>query len=539
MRLRRFVTSACAIASLVGALCGAGITQANATVLGAFDLDSPMTTLFTHDDPTLDVELQLIDAVMSERRSDPAGYSDATNPFRIRYEVMSVTDRQIAAKLADARDAGVYVQLLVDYRQLDPAYPWLDTDEYLAGRGFTVVDDQSKLTSTTKVSTNLVGIRTAGFMHLKARLFETPTSKTVLTGGQNASTEGWQLNDDGLQVIHDPTLFAKYSSAYTAVIESRKIANTWDAAAPVNVLFTPEASGPRTSAKMLEWIKSESSLILLMVFSLRDFTAPGGDSLLATLAAKAAAGVPVYVITDKNQSDGEAGETDDPTEDRLRASGVHVYEARNGRGTYASMHTKAAVLGARCPRVIADSANWSASALGTATTTSKNVESVLFIDSERADSCATGDRFLARWMELFSQYADQSVRDDGESDYATVVGRLTSLPGWPTQNVSFTAHSTYTSFGEDARVLGSLPQLGDWGRAPGGPVLITDTASYPTWRSSASIAVPLGTWFEWKLAVTTGSAPPSRWETGSNRSTIAMPPTFGHDRTLAIEATWR
>ncbi|MCS5719076.1 phospholipase D-like domain-containing protein [Herbiconiux sp. CPCC 205763] len=515
------------------------MTQAGATAPRAFDLDAPLTTLFTHDDPTLDVELQLIDEVIAERRRDAHSYTDAANPFRIRYEVMSVTDRQIAARLADARDAGVYVQLLVDYRQLDPAYPWLDTDEYLAGRGFTVVDDQAKLTSTTKVSTNLVGIRTSGFMHLKARLFETPASKIVLTGGQNASTEGWQLNDDGLQVIRDAALYSKYSSAYSAVLESRKIANTWDAAAPVNVLFTPEASGQRTSAKMLEWLRSESNLILLMVFSLRDFTAPGGDTLLATLTAKASAGVPVYVITDKNQSDGEAGETNDSTEDRLRTAGVHVYEARNARGTYASMHTKAAVLGASCPRVIADSANWSTSALGTATATSKNVESVLFIDSERADSCATGDRFLARWMELLSQYADQSVRDDGESDYPTVVGRLTSLPGWPSQEVTFTAHATYTSFGEDARVLGSLPQLGDWGRAAGGPVLLTDTASYPTWRSSASVAVPLGTWFEWKLAVTAGSAPPARWETGGNRSTIAMPPAFGRNRTLALDATWR
>ncbi|WP_440710497.1 phospholipase D-like domain-containing protein [Herbiconiux sp. YIM B11900] len=502
-----------------------------------------MSTYFAPDDQTLDVELAAIQDVIDARSADTGTYGDADNPYQIRYAVMSVSDPAIAQRLADARDAGVRVQILEDYRQLDPAYPWLDTDEYLSGRGFSVVPDHTHLTAATKVTANVVGVTSSGFMHLKARLFEFPGHRSVLTGGQNASTEGWKFNEDDLQMIRDDAVFSRYRAEYDAVLNNTRTPNVWDPSAAVNVLFSPTASGTRAGDTILGWLKSENTLIVIMVFSLRDFSARDSagktTSLLPVLAERAAAGVPVYVLTDEHQADGEPGEPDDPTEDRLRAAGVHVYEVENDRDTYAAMHTKAAVLGTACPRVITDTANWSTSALGSPTAAAANTESVLFIDSAKSGSCVAGQRYLAQWLKILSRFGYQSVRDDGESDYRTVLARLVGLPGWPGVPVGFTAHGVITVWGEDACVLGDEQSLGDWGRAPGGSVLVTDAGHYPDWTSSAPVSIPLGTWFDWKLAVSAGSGPPVRWEHGGNRSSFAQPPTTDPGAGLTLDATWR
>ena len=209
-------------------------------------------------------------------------------------------------------------------------------------------------------------------MHMKMRLFETPTAKWLLSGSQNSSTEG-QLNEEALHLIRDPDLIANYSQAYESVLGSRVIPNTWRDSSAMNVLFSPEASGPRAAKKILEWLESENEQILLMVFSLRTFSAPGvGRDLTAVLRAKAAAGVPVWVITDQKQSDGiDASGTridpDDTTEDVLRAAGVHVYEVMNTAGPYNAMHHKTAILGRKRLRIITDTANYSKAALGSST----------------------------------------------------------------------------------------------------------------------------------------------------------------------------
>lgn len=508
------------------------------------DLSAALSALFVPDDPTLTLELQLIDNVIQARKLDPAAYTEGKNPYRIRYAVYNLSHRGIAAKLADAEAAQVDVQVLVDARHLDPMYPWLDTDEYLVGRGFELVQDHRTLTAASRATADLVGIKmTDGIMHMKMRLYETPGAKWLLSGSQNPSGEG-QLNEEALHLIREPSVITAYSQAYESILQGRSAANTWHDRAGLNVLFSPEASGPRAASKILEWLESENEQILLMVFSLRTFSAPGAArDLIGVLRAKAAAGVPVWVLTDQKQSDGidAAGtrtDPDDVTEDTLRAAGVHVYEVMNTAGTYTAMHHKTAILGRKNLRIITDTANYSKAALGSAAARSSNIESVLFIDSAALDGGATGRRYLGQWMRILSRWADQSAAA-GEPSYAVAAERLTALPDWPTLTTTFVASETRTALGEEARVLGDLDALGGWGRASVGVMLGTGPATYPTWHALVPVKLAVGQWFEWKLAVGWGTSPPHRWESGANRSSLVLSSVFARDSSIEYRATWR
>jgi hypothetical protein len=133
----------------------------------------------------------------------------------------------------------------------------------------------------------------------------------------------------------------------------------------------------------------------------------------------------------------------DSTEDRLRAAGVPVYEATNSASPYTAMHHKVAVLGKSRIRVITDAANWTKAGLGSDSVRAKNVESVLFIDSEQLDNNRTGRRYLAQWLKVLKRYAGQSVVD-GEESAGPVIDALMSRADWPTQDVSFSSVVSHT-----------------------------------------------------------------------------------------------
>lgn len=380
-------------------------------------------------------------------------------------------------------------------------------------------------------------------MHTKLRLFETPGSKWLLTGSMNPSTEA-QSNEETLHLIRDPRIIAAYAAAYESIQRGQRPANAWTDGAAVNVLFAPAGSGPMPGRRVLDWIAAENDLILLMVFSLRDFTAPGfGKSLVQLLKDKATAGVPVWVITDRKQADGVdvSGKSisgNDLTDESLSAAGVHVYKVLNTAGVYTAMHSKVAILGRAGQKLITDSANFSLKALGSATTAPSNYESVLFIDSSALDSGLTGRRYLAQWLKVLSRWADQSAAA-GEPAYVEVLRRLATTGAWPEQSINFTALQAYTSFGEEVRVLGSLGPLGVWGTVGTGNLLHTDAMAYPTWRSVTSVALPLGSWFEWKLAAGWGTGAATRWELGENRLTFAQPTPLVPNPTVELQAQWR
>ncbi|MCA9610647.1 MAG: hypothetical protein KC619_33860 [Myxococcales bacterium] len=502
--------------------------------------EAPLAALFAPDDPVVTVELAEIQTVRDARALDPNDYAEGENPFRIRYAVYNLRNPEIVDALADAADEGVDVQILIDADQLDPARDYNVADEALVARGFELVTDHRDLDDTTRRTADLIGIDTSGLMHLKTRIYETPDHAAVLTGSFNPGDNA-VLNEETFHLIRDPALIARYTAAYESVLRGARIANTWDDAAAVNVLFTPSASGPRAGGRLLSWIEEEDELILLMVFSLRDITGEGHDrSLVEALGARAAAGVPVYVITDRKQSDGVDANgqplyANDGTEDRLRAAGVHVYEATNRRTEFTAMHHKVGIFGLTSIRVVTDAANWTFSGLGSSTRVARNYESQLFIDSARLDDGRTGRRYLAQWLRVLERYADESA-SDGEPSFAEVAATLQGLAGWPTQGVGFTA-TAETSFGESIYVRGDAPSLGAWDGL--GLPLETDGMRYPVWTSPATIALPLGATVEWKLTASYGDAASVRWERGPNRRAFVQPAALVASDALSLNGEWR
>ena len=499
--------------------------------------DAPLQVLFAPDDPVTTLELEWIGRVREARATDSAGYAEGENPYRIRYAVYNLRNPVIVDALADAEDEGVDVQILIESDQLDPAKDYNVADETLVERGFELVLDHRELTASTRVSADLIGIEGGGLMHLKSRLFEAPGFSAALSGSLNPGDNA-VMNEETLHLVRDPRIIAGYVAAYEAVRDREPLANTWADGEAVNVLFTPAGSGPRAVTKIFDWIAGEDEQILLMVFSLRDVTAPGYDeSLVELLGRKASEGVPVYVITDRKQSDGVDADgnplySNDRTEDRLRAAGVHVFEATNRATPFCAMHHKVAVLGRTNVRVITDAANWTYAGLGSSTRTARNVESVLFIDGDILDGGLTGRRYLAQWLRVLARYADQSA-GDGEPSFAEVWQRLSGAADWPTERVRFVAEEAHTDWGESVWVRGDHAALGGWGE---GVPLTTDAGSYPTWTSQ-TVALPLGTRFEWKLVA--GRSGNIRWESGRNRVSHAGPRALLFEDSSTLRARWR
>lgn len=495
-------------------------------------------TLFAPDDPTVSVELALIDEVIDARLADP----DEQQAYRIQYAVYNITNQAIIRRLIDAERVGVEVQVLIEDRQLDPSRTWVKVDDMFREAGLKVEDDHSALSSGERREVELLGIKDRGLMHFKIRLFETPAWTRMLTGSFNPNTTS-SLNEESMHLISDPALIAQYQMAYESLILGWDFENHWDDDAAVNVMWTPVYQGERAVTRILRWLEEEDEQILLMVFSLRNLTAPGvQDSLVEILEKKVAQGVPVYVITDRKQADGvdHQGERvfwDDETDERLREAGVPVYEAVNDATPYTAMHHKVAILGRTRIRVISDAANWTRSALGSRTRRAHNVESVLFIDSAKLDDNHTGRRYLAQWTKVLRRYGHQSVAADGELDPGEVLTALQAQDGWPQEAVVFRGHHIYTDLTEQGAVVGDHDALGYWGQR-GCHALHTDPTLYPGWVSTAPLEAPVGASLRWKFVVLGPDGQVRRWERGDER-VLSVTPQIVPGELLEAAGGWR
>lgn len=509
---------------------------AYAPLPGNADLDMPFQVVFAPLEPVVTLELWWIDRVRQARRWDPNEYEEGSNPYRIRYAVYTLRNQKIMEALADAQDDGVDVQILIESDQLGKERDWMTVDEYLSGRGFEVVLDHHDLDENSRRSADLIGIKHYGLTHLKTRIFQIPAETAVLSGSFNAGSHA-PLNDENFHIIRDPALVSRYVSLFDHLVRGERPVNVWDEAAAVNVLFTRPTEGPRPGEKFLQWLREEDEQILLMAYSLRDITARGSDqSLVEILSGKAAGGVPVYVISDRKQSDG--GDYDD-TEDRLRAAGIPFYEVRNDVTVYTAMHHKVAVLGLTRIRVVTDSANWTKSGLGTDRNIARNQESLLFIDTQRLDDGRTGRRYLAEWLKVLSRYAHQSREIDGEGSFEFVRDALLARPEWPRQPVVFRAFDVVTGGDEEVHVVGDHPELDEWGDRGAGAVLETTPEAYPEWWSAEPSRLPLGLLFEWKLATFDQAGELLRFEAEPKRISVAFPPGLLPNDDLELTGTWR
>jgi len=519
---------------------GTELPAAAALAPGAH-LEHDFYALFAPEDPVLTVELALIDEVIDARAEDAGDYDEGDNPFRIRYAVYNLRNPQIVRRLIAAERAGVDVQILIEDSQLSTDYTWNTADEALIAAGFELASSHRDLDDAGRRTADLIGIEGSGLMHLKLRLFERPGRAVLLSGSLNPGDNAL-LNDETVHVIRDQGLVARYAAAYEAVLRGERLRNSWDPEAAVNVLFSRPARGDlRPATRLFEWIAAEDEQILLMVYSLQDIEAAGHDglTLVDLLVAKARAGVPVWAITDRKQSDGVDADGNPvyrnyDVEDRLRAGGVHVYEAINHASPFNAMHHKVGILGRTRLRVITDAANWSRAGLGTATRIPANTESMLFIDSERLDGGRTGRRYLAEWVRVLRRYAEQSA-GDGEPAAEVVAAELMALPGWPGQTVYFEVEAD-TAWGETVYVRGDHPALFAWGEP--GVGLTTDARSYPIWRSELPPELPVGAAFAWKLTASRRGARP-RWESGDDRHGVVQATALRDDDVALQTGVWR
>ena len=133
--------------------------------------------------------------------------------------------------------------------------------------------------------------------------------------------------------------------------------------------------------------------------------------MVESLCAALERGVAVAVITDKGQSDGEAGFAggdDSITALRMAQCGIPTYKAKNYNSRYTALHHKNAVFGAGRTRLIVwtDTANWSKASMGNGTKNTKpsNAETSLVIDSLALDNGRTGYRFISNFLQLLRDY---------------------------------------------------------------------------------------------------------------------------------------
>jgi hypothetical protein len=501
-----------------------------AALLGTLP-DASLATLFAPYEPALGLDLLLIRQVMAARAADPAVYPEGGNPYRIRFAVYNLDNPHIAAGLADAEDANIDVQVLIEQDQLDPARDYNVQDDFLVARGFELAPDHRALDAEGRRTADLVGISGSGLMHLKTRLYtwRDPASgesvTRLVTGSMNPGNLAVH-NDETLHYIARPELIAKYEAKYDAVLRGQRLVNAFDEAAPVNVLFSPDG-GAQAIDRIAALIDQEREAILFAVFSLRNI-APrtGGKAIFDRLVDAHRRGVTVVVVTDRKQSDGIDSEgnqlyTNDRGEDILRAAGIPVYEVLNRATPYNAMHTKYAVFGVSRPIVVTDAGNWSKASLGSGTSRPTNDESVLVIDSHALDGGVTGLRYLGNFLEIVHAYGthgrDGKTPTEGPPAKDTLA-RLQALPGWPSVEVVFSA-TVETRFGQQVHATGDHAVLGQWARTGSVP-LHTDAASYPRW-TSAPVVVPFGTRLEYKLIKRDGAA--IEWERGANRALLIDP----------------
>jgi hypothetical protein len=491
-----------------------------------------LATLFAPYEDPLGVELALIHRVIEARAADPTpAYADGHNPFSIRYAVYNLRHPDIVSALADARDAGVDVQILIEADQLDPARDWNTADEYLVERGFTLVGDHRTLDDVTRHTADLVGIAGSGLMHLKTRLFRwrdpaTGELERLVTGSMNPGDNA-VYNDETLHYIEDPVIIARYVAKYEAVRDGRELVNVWDPAAAINVLFTPDG-GEQAVDHIARLIDEEQEVILIAMFSLRNIRpTTGGKTILERLVDAHARGVKVVVVTDRKQSDGIDADGnqlyfDDPSEDVLRDGGVPVYEVLNRRTPFNAMHTKYGIFGLTRPVIVTDVSNWTRAGLGNGTLRARNDESILFIDSVALDGGVTAMRYLGNFLEIVHRYGTMGA--DGERptegpEPADVFAALEGQAAWPAVTVRPAAR-VHTAWGERVHLTGDADVLGDWTRAHPGWPLDTDASAYPQWTGT-DLVLPLGLRARGKLVAVDGTR--VRWEAGADRTLLVDP----------------
>lgn len=457
-----------------------------------FDPSSKIEVYFTPYDPALDVEASLIDRVTEARKKDPASYAADNNPYKIRYAVYNLRNATLIKKLLDAAKAGVDVRVVIDGKQIAPDRPHNTVDEEFEAAGLKVIRDDENVDLATRKAAHMLGVHSNALMHMKARVFSWKDDagqlhREVLSGSLNPGGKG---NDENLNRIADPQVAAQYDAKIDDLIAHKKSVNTWHAERGINVLFTPSEGGPRPVEKLFEWIDNEKEAILLDVFDLGNVRDPKTNkTLVEKLAEAKARGVLVMAITDRRKSDGVDGQgrpvqmygeaargTD--VDEQLQAKGIPVFEFVNESSAHSAVHGKVGIFGLAQPKVVTDAGNWTMSAMGSGQKHAKNVESFLFLDTNKLGDRRIADRYLSNFLYLLRHYSSQ------DPEAKSAVTKLLAHPSWP--QVEFDPGLLLPPDVNDATLIGEPPPSLKNG------VRVFRSTSTTGARTSTPLKVPFG-----------------------------------------------
>ena len=530
--------------------------------------NSSFTTYFAPYDNTIEQDLILINKVIEARLQDQNLYFYEENPYIIRYAVYNLRNDDIINRLIYAHLNDVKVQILIENKQLDPEKTWNTVDERMIEAGFLFSETHKDLTETEKQTLNLIGIKSDfseeydffPSMHLKSRIYNwldiNRTPKMFVISGSMNPGDAAPYNDETLHVTDNPYIVERYIDKYNAVLNDSLTYNTWNDNSAVNVLFTPAVEGPQPSDVILSWIDQEQELILISQFVLRNiFKRWDSNSLIDKLQNAINRGVKVIAVVSRYNSDSVDNNgvpieerEDDPFEDELRSKGIIVYEALNKNGDFNAMHHKYAVFGLSRMKIVTDTGNWTAPALGDFNNNAANRESFLFIKSYDLDNNATGRRYLSNFLYLLRHYNDQqwqvinnnencidSTEDTIDNDNEPIdnepisdelindiqdselcnesdiekeriapfaedlIQQLISLPNWPTVAISFKTLQ-YTEYNENIIAFFTLNfQEADF-EYDIQVYLSNDSSISPKWNSTDEIKLPFGCRIHYKYA---------------------------------------
>jgi len=368
----------------------------------------------------------------------------------------NIRDEAFALKLLALKARGIDVQLVIDAK--NAANSWNTLDDSMEARGLPV---HRRLHQGYAI------------MHHKFTVID---GATVITGSFNWNETARLSNDENMVVIRSRALATDYESEFQELLGAKPERAGSPAGLsrsdPLRVLFSPE---DRPALELRNLIRSAKRRIQVAVFSFRD------RDIARELAAAARRGIVVELITEfKQASKTGADET-------VARAGAKVIVAANRNAIHSAMHHKYAIFDGEI--VVTGACNW------TYTAFHKSDEDLLIVrDKTLAQS------YGADFADLMARY------DSGylPGDY----GLTRSIAA-----VHFMVEEPNTVWGEEVRVVGGHPALGNWDPAQG-IRLGTSGSVFPRW--SGVVRLPAGSRVEFKFVRVRADGSVT-WEEGWNR----------------------
>jgi hypothetical protein len=369
-----------------------------------------------------------VDAIWRVVNARRAQQSAPREQFAIRYAVYNLQNVAVIDALGAAVQANCLVQIVVDSSKLDNSAgkEYQNTDEILASKGLPIfAAGLGKMTAEQRKGSFMTSVSLPGraLFHLKLRHFtRMENGRSIVqafTGSTNPTVESTS-NDETYIELHDDAMRQKYAAYLQHIVDLKDPAafpvDAWSPTAPLQFSTSPGPTGYETADRILNLIDAEKELIMLSVFSLRNFNTPThAKALIDSLTAAVARGAVCVVVTDKKQATHRVNFF-------LRKICFSVYEALNDIDLFNAMHCKDALFGITNTTIVTDASNWSENALGSCVdfdtkkfayksgtcTKAASIESALFIRTGLLnDNGETRRRALHHMMLLHTRYQRQ------------------------------------------------------------------------------------------------------------------------------------